>query len=114
MQLDIIVSIYLEAEQKIKMNQTCLFCTVPPEEYVQETSLAYARRDIYPVSNGHTLIIPKRHLVNFFDTLKEERDQLFQVIESVKKNLQEELNPNGFNLTNKIEPIIICNPLFNE
>ena len=47
----------------------CLFCDVltsDRERIVQENELAYATRDAFPVARLHTLIIPKRHVINYF------------------------------------------------
>jgi ATP adenylyltransferase len=44
----------------------CLFCNLPPERIVSENELAYAIRDGFPVTPLHTLIIPKRHVVDYF------------------------------------------------
>ena len=48
-------------------NNPCLFCNVPSSEYVFENNLAFSTFDSYPVSKHHALIIPKRHVENYFD-----------------------------------------------
>jgi diadenosine tetraphosphate (Ap4A) HIT family hydrolase len=48
----------------------CLFCSVPPEEILIDGPIAMARIDNHPVSPGHTLIIPKRHVASFFDPVQ--------------------------------------------
>lgn len=52
------------------MTGSCLFCT--PRDVTRQNSLAYATRDNYPVSPGHSLIIPFRHCPSFFDLTAEE------------------------------------------
>jgi len=44
----------------------CLFCEIPNERVVIENALAYAIRDGYPVTLCHSLVIPKRHVVDYF------------------------------------------------
>ena len=47
----------------------CLFCdvqTVDRKRIIDENSLAYAVRDGFPVTDGHTLFIPKRHTLDYF------------------------------------------------
>ena len=39
----------------------CAFCTLPPARVIDENASAISIRDVYPVSPGHTLLIPKRH-----------------------------------------------------
>ena len=65
----------------------CLFCTLQGERIVGTNDLATAIRDAYPVSPGHTLIIPKRHVISFFDTTTEERLAMFELLDKVKREL---------------------------
>ncbi len=51
---------------------SCIFCEL--KEYVLENELAFAIFDKFPVTKGHMLFIPKRHVANFFDLTKEERE----------------------------------------
>ena len=44
----------------------CLFCEIPKERIVNQNDLAYVIRDGFPVTSGHSLIIPKRHAVDYF------------------------------------------------
>ena len=48
-------------------NNPCLFCNTNFKEYIFENDLAYATFDSYPVSKFHVLIIPKRHIKNYFE-----------------------------------------------
>ena len=47
-------------------NNPCLFCNVPSSEYIFENNLAFSTFDSYPVSEFHVLILPKRHIKNYF------------------------------------------------
>ena len=53
-------------------NNPCLFCKTPKKEYEFENDLAYASYDSYPVSKLHALIIPKRHIKDYFDLNEDE------------------------------------------
>lgn len=68
--------------------KNCLFCEIPKERIVASNELAYAIRDCFPVTLLHTLIIPKRHAVNYFELTKDELlacdDLLHQLSESIK------------------------------
>ena len=77
---------------------TCLFCSVPPDELLIDGPLAMARRDTYPVSPGHTLIIPKRHVVSFFDTTEEERIAMLRLLDETKTVLDQKHKPDGYNI----------------
>ena len=51
-------------------NNPCLFCNVSESGCAHENDLAYASYDSYPVSDYHCLIIPKRHIKNYFNFFK--------------------------------------------
>jgi len=46
----------------------CPFCAIEPEQVLIACPLALARHDLFPVSKGHTLIIPRRHVASFFES----------------------------------------------
>ncbi len=77
---------------------TCPFCTLPPERIINGTHLALMIRDGFPVSPGHTLIIPKRHIGSFFVTTAEERHDLLALLDQAQARLTNELQPDGFNI----------------
>lgn len=78
-------------EQKV-----CPFCD--SANPVIANALAYARYDKFPVSRGHLLIIPRRHLADWFDTTTEERLALFALADEARTLLLETFAPGGFNL----------------
>ena len=81
------------------MNTTsCPFCRLPKSRIVDENEHAFAVLDGYPVSPGHRLIIPRRHIVSFFETDHEEREALLLLLDRSKKELDHEHMPAGFNV----------------
>lgn len=78
------------------MNDACPFCAVLPDGILLENDRALAFRDRYPVSAGHTLVIPRRHVVSAFDLDPVERDALWRLVADVRTMLQAELAPDGF------------------
>jgi len=76
----------------------CLFCELPQERIVMANSLAMAIRDGFPVSPGHTLIIPKRHVATLFDTTNEERVLMFELLDKAKREIDAELQPAAYNI----------------
>ncbi len=77
----------------------CPFCNLNPKvELVCETATGVAFYDGYPVSKGHTLIIPKRHIANYFELTTQEQQALWQMVNHCKKILTEKYNPDGFNV----------------
>ena len=81
------------------MKKDCLFCNIPPVRIILENELAYAVRDGYPVTEMHSLIIPKRHISDYFDLTKEELIACDQLIRSLKDEISNSDNSvNGFNI----------------
>lgn len=59
---------------------------------------AIAVRDAFPVSQGHTLVIPQRHVQSFFDTTPAERVALLELLDKAKQQLQAEFPAAGYNI----------------
>ena len=80
-------------------NDPCLFCNSKESGIIIKNHLAYASYDTYPVSKYHCLIIPKRHMKNFFDLTNEELVACNDLIKAVKKDiLNKDPDVEGFNL----------------
>ena len=84
-------------EKKRDPNNPCLFCT-DPQGLSQQNELAYSARDTYAVSPGHTVVIPKRHVAEFFELTPEEVAACMELINEAKKLIDEEFNPDGYNI----------------
>ena len=65
-------------------NNPCLFCNSKTSGVAHENELAYASYDTYPVSNLHCLIIPKRHLRDYFDLTNDELIACNDLIKKIK------------------------------
>jgi diadenosine tetraphosphate (Ap4A) HIT family hydrolase len=76
----------------------CPFCQLSDERIAHSTELAVVVRDAYPIARGHTLIIPKRHVVSFFDTTHEERCSLLELLDIAKSSIERELSPDGYTI----------------
>ena len=60
--------------------------------------LVLALRDGYPVSRGHSLIVPRRHVGSFGEVGLEEQSAMLAMLQRVKALLDEELRPDGYNI----------------
>lgn len=80
------------------MTGTCLFCTLSAGRIVLANDLAVVVRDNFPVSPGHTLIIPKRHVGSFFDVTGDEREAMLALLDSAKLGLDAAFHPDGYNI----------------
>jgi len=78
--------------------KTCFFCSLPKERVLSETKKSLVIRDGFPVSEGHTLIILKRHIPSIFEATPEEQTDIYATLEDAKKQLDETLNPDGYNI----------------
>lgn len=83
---------------KITHNQiACPFCKTNSRlELVAETRLAFAVLDGYPASKGHILIMPKRHVANYFDLSTEEQTECWQLANYTQQLVRERFSPAGF------------------
>jgi len=68
-------------------NNPCLFCNPKASGVIYENDLVYACYDSYPVSNQHCLIIPKRHIVDYFELSNEELISCNDLIKIVKNEI---------------------------
>ena len=80
------------------LSNSCPFCTLPPERIIQENQHAVYFLDAYPVSQGHSLIIPKRHIASWFDATAIERDSMISLLDLAKEKITSETSPDGFNI----------------
>jgi len=80
-------------------NNPCLFCNSSKSGIALENELAYASYDTYPVSEYHCLIIPKRHVKDYFDLSNEELLACNDLIKKIKKEVsKKDKNIEAFNI----------------
>ena len=68
-------------------NNPCLFCNIKESGLADKNKLAYASYDTYPVSELHCLIIPKRHVKDYFDLTNEEVIACTELIKKIKQEI---------------------------
>ena len=78
------------------MGGKCPFCE--PGPVVLQNRLAFALYDRSPVTPGHMLLIPWRHVSDWFETTDEERRDLFSLADEARALLLRDRKPDGFNL----------------
>ena len=76
----------------------CAFCTLPESRIIDASTFGVTVRDAFPVSPGHTLVIPKRHVGSFFDLTELERQDLLSLLDKAKLVLDQEYEPDGYNI----------------
>ena len=80
-------------------NNPCIFCKIDKKNVIYENDYAYVNYDPYPVSKFHSLIIPKRHMIDFFDLKENELIACYDVIHKIKnKIIKKDKTVKGFNI----------------
>ena len=83
----------------MKNQEVCPFCYPEPEsELLLENESTYAILDKFPVSNGHTLIIPQKHCANYFELNYEEQKACWSMVNKTQEIITKKFNPDGFNI----------------
>lgn len=79
--------------------EKCPFCRLSRRvEIICETTTCVAFYDGYPVSPGHALIIPKRHVASYRDLSRQERYDMDDIREYVMRKIDERYHPGGYNV----------------
>ena len=76
----------------------CPFCSPSPDRIAARGEHGFAIRDAFPVSLGHTLIIPNRHVASFFELTDAERRDLLKLVDAAKADIDREFAPQGYNI----------------
>ena len=80
-------------------DKNCLFCNIPKKRIVLKNELCYSIIDKYEVTKHHTLIIPKRHVNDYFELYQPEINSIHQLIIKTQNDLKK-LDPSitSFNI----------------
>ena len=91
-------------------HEDCIFCKIIdgelPSAKVYEDDHVLAFLDISQVSKGHTLVIPKQHTRNLYDTPPEVAKELFERVPMIANAIKKAYNPIGMNLLNNNEKLL--------
>ena len=75
---------------------SCELCT--PADVVAENALAYVRRDNPALSRGHVLVVPKRHVADYFEMSADEQRAVLQLLNEAQRRIQKQEAPDGYNI----------------
>ncbi len=85
--------------EHLTSSDKCPFCDIANKSnIITENDLCVAFFDSYPVSDGHALIIPKRHEASYFELTNDERSAMAMLVTEVKRVIDERYNPDGYNI----------------
>jgi len=76
----------------------CPFCQLAEDRIWLQTDSAIALLDNYPVSPGHTLVVPGDHVGALMDLPENEQNEIWSLVARVRKLLLEKFKPDGFNI----------------
>jgi diadenosine tetraphosphate (Ap4A) HIT family hydrolase len=79
-------------------SEQCPFCNVVATRILRESPLAIALSDAFPVSRGHCLVIPRRHVRSWFETSEDERHEMLRLLDDSRDALSGTCGPDGFNI----------------
>lgn len=88
----------------VVMENHCPFCNVSLERIIFEDQKLYALWDDYPVSPGHALIVPRKHITDWFHATDEIRHLLITAIKDVKLEIEKDHQPDGYNIGFNVGP----------
>ena len=77
---------------------SCKFCEIWSYRITTQNTLAYVTPDKHPVTKGHTLIIPKRHLKDYFGLEESDSSAIYKLILEEKDRLSEDTSIEGYNI----------------
>jgi len=80
------------------MEAPCPFCNLPKERVWLDSKHSLAILDGFPVTDGHTLVIPRRHVLSIFDLPQEHLNDLAAVVSKVRKILKARYRADAFNV----------------
>ncbi len=79
---------------------SCVFCEInesgSQRQLLESNRYGFAIRDGFPLTEGHSLIIPRRHVGSFFALTQDEQIALLGLLDSAKRDLDSRYNPDGF------------------
>ncbi|APV48305.1 hypothetical protein BWI17_00575 [Betaproteobacteria bacterium GR16-43] len=76
--------------------EQCELCT--PQSVLSENALAYVRADNHSLSRGHVLVVPKRHVADFFEMSPEEQLAVLELLRGAHRAACSGHSPDGFNV----------------
>ena len=81
-------------------SKACIFCEIATtDRIIDQTGHCFVIRDAFPVTEGHTLIIPKRHVADYFDLTTTETSEIQQLLQKHKSQIEKsDKRVDGFNI----------------
>ncbi len=82
--------------------RNCLFCQIAVSDarnrIVEQNDHAFYVEDGHPVTQGHILIVPKRHIGSFFETTQEEKLALLELLDKARIHVESSVNTSSYTI----------------
>jgi diadenosine tetraphosphate (Ap4A) HIT family hydrolase len=78
--------------------RNCPFCPPKEHEVLEAHPLAVAITDNFPLTQGHALVVPRRHVPSFFELTAEERLAILELLDRTKAVLDKKHSPDAYNI----------------
>jgi diadenosine tetraphosphate (Ap4A) HIT family hydrolase len=88
----------VEPSQEVSSSTRCPFCDTDNDRIIFESKLVRGVWDGYPVSHGHALLVPKRHIATWFEADAAEQAALLAGVACVRKVIESQYKPDGYNI----------------
>jgi len=76
--------------------EKCELCA--RESVLCENELAYVRPDNHSLSRGHILVVPKRHVADFFEMTPQEQLAVLELLRGARQLVHARHSPDGYNI----------------
>ena len=77
----------------------CIFCDrLAAGDLAAENELAAAFPDAFPLTRGHTLVVPRRHEADYFALTPAEQTAMWRLVNTVRARIEREIHPDGYNV----------------
>lgn len=76
----------------------CPFCSLDPKRIWIEQQHCLAFPDAYPVTDGHTLVIPRKHVASIYELSADQQEAVWQLVSEVRSRLLSGMKPDAFNI----------------
>jgi diadenosine tetraphosphate (Ap4A) HIT family hydrolase len=84
--------------EDVRESEPCVFCALPSERILGDNEHAMWILDAHPVSPGHSLVLPKRHVESLFDATPAERDGMLALLDRAREHVCQNRTPSGYNI----------------
>ena len=84
--------------EDVRSSEPCAFCALPAEKILGENEHVAWILDAHPVSPGHSVIVPKRHVESFFETTSAEREAMLSLLDRARADVCRTHAPSGYNI----------------